>query len=404
MATTTHSLWQAGSWGLIAALAAIVAVPPGGAGCAGPLEQPTGSTTELPAGDVLTETLAYAGDEAVLPTLRAFSQSLADLEVAVADWQAAPTDDGARAAAQQAWVDAMDAWQQAELMQLGPAGSSLTALGGLDLRDRIYSWPSINPCRVDQETVEGDYAEPGFADSELVNVLGLDALEQLLFSGDGNTCPGQVVINAEGTWDALGSQGVAANRAAYAAVLVDDLTLQADTLVAEWEGGFAADLAAGGGVYGSQQEALNALFDAVFYLEKTTKDAKLATPLGIVDCSTGTCPEAAEALPSGTSHLWVRSNLQGFRSMFVQGERSGFDALLVDLGHEDLATEVVARLDAADAAAAALEVPVDAAVDSDTEALQALHDAVKGVADLLKGDIATVLTLQIPAEAAGDND
>ena len=34
-------------------------------------------------------------------------------------------------------------------MQLGPAGSSLSAVAGADIRDEIYSWPTINPCRID---------------------------------------------------------------------------------------------------------------------------------------------------------------------------------------------------------------------------------------------------------------
>ena len=37
-----------------------------------------------------------------------------------------------------------------------------------------------------------------------------------------------------------------------------------------------------GAVYGSAQEGLNAVSDAMFYLEKETKDMKLAKPLGIM--------------------------------------------------------------------------------------------------------------------------
>ena len=63
--------------------------------------------------------------------------------------------------------------------QLGPAASALTT-GGEGLRDEVYSWPTVNPCRVDQETgcagrvSGGELAEPhgpiqselGEADSE----------------------------------------------------------------------------------------------------------------------------------------------------------------------------------------------------------------------------------------------
>ena len=49
-------------------------------------------------------------------------------------------------------------------------------------------------------------------------------------------------------------------------------------------------------------------------------------------------------------------------------------------------------------------MPLQDAIVEQPADVEALHAAVKRVADALKGDIATVLTLQIPAEAAGDND
>ena len=51
-------------------------------------------------------------------------------------------------------VATMAAWQELEGLQIGPAGSSLSTIGGQDLRDEIYSYPNVNRCRSDQETVE----------------------------------------------------------------------------------------------------------------------------------------------------------------------------------------------------------------------------------------------------------
>jgi len=389
------------SLGVLGGLASAAWWAPGG--CAGPLEEAPG-TPPATEGDVLGQTLANTGSEVILPALRdasAASQALAD---AVDVWVASPEGSAERDAARAAWEEAMAAWQVVEVMQVGPAASSLTAAGGEDIRDYVYSWPTVNPCRVDQETVETDYASGSFVDDELVNVLGLDALEHLLWAGDGNVCPSQVAINADGTWDDMGDSERAAARAAYAQVLADDVVARSSELVGAWEGGFADELAGGTGVYSSQAEALNALFDGLFYLEKTTKDRKLGTPLGLVDCAEATCPDDAESLPSGTSHLWLAANLDGFRRVFVGGEGWGFDDLLVEQGHDDLAVEVVARLDEADAAVAALTAPIDEGVQSDLATVEAAHAALKGVGDLLKGDLATVLTLDIPAEAAGDND
>ena len=77
------------------------------------------------------------------------------------------------------------------------------------------------------------------------------------------------------------------------------------------------------------------------------------------------------------------------------------DDLLAAVGREDLAREVIVALDDADTAVADLDAPLDTV---DAAKLTAAHTAVKTVADLLKSDVATVLTLQVPSEAAGDND
>lgn len=389
------------SWSTLGVLGAAAWWLPGG--CAGPLEEAP-STTAGPAGDVLELTLRRTADEVILPALRDASTAAEALVVATEAWEANPSGDAERDAARDAWEAAMAAWQVVEVMQVGPAGSSLTAAGGEDVRDYVYSWPSDNPCRVDQETVEEDYADASFVDDELVNVLGLDALEHLLWSGDDNTCPSQVVINSEGTWDDLGDTGVAANRAAYAAVLAASVDERTEGLVAAWEAGFAEQLATGTGVYDSPQAALNALFDGLFYLEKTTKDRKLATPLGLLECAEATCPEEVEAQLSGTSHRWLQANVDGFRRVFEGGEGWGFDDLLADAGHADVASDTLAALDAADAALAALQGPVDEQLVAAPGDVEAAHAALKSVGDLLKGDIATLLTLEIPAEAAGDND
>ncbi|MEI8640767.1 imelysin family protein [Pseudoalteromonas sp. Hal099] len=53
-----------------------------------------------------------------------------------------------RAQAQQAWLDTMAGWQQAEMMQMGPL---LDNAG--QLRNQIYSWPTFSRCGIDQDVV-----------------------------------------------------------------------------------------------------------------------------------------------------------------------------------------------------------------------------------------------------------
>ena len=49
--------------------------------------------------------------------------------------------------AQQKWFDTMIQWQELEVMQVASLGSSLTTVGGQDVRDNIYSWYLSNPCQ-----------------------------------------------------------------------------------------------------------------------------------------------------------------------------------------------------------------------------------------------------------------
>ena len=90
----------------------------------------------------------------------------------------------------------MIAWQATEVLQR-PCGTDQTlepAVGAMGLRDEIYSWPTVNQCRVDPELVEAKFTDLGFFDQELNNVYGLDASEYLLFaSGTDNACPPQAL-------------------------------------------------------------------------------------------------------------------------------------------------------------------------------------------------------------------
>lgn len=364
-------------------------------------------TTAVSAG--VSDVLAAAGPEVVLPAIASFLVEIDALEVALEAWEAggAPQSDVGSIQAQ--FTAAMLAWQELEVMQIGPAGSSLTAVAGADLRDEIYSWPTINACRVDQETVEAEWDSADFFEANLVNSYGLDALEYILWDDLDNDCPSQVDINVNGTWDALGDDGVIANRAAFARALAAQLRAQGEALQAAWDpdgDDFSGKLALANAAtpYASEQEALNAIFDAMFYLEKTTKDRKLAHPLGEQDCGTETCPEDVEHLYSGLGAAAIEANLLGFQALFTGGGGYGFDDLLVEVGHGDLAEEILTDIDDALALAATITAPLDELIETSPGEVQALHDAVKDICDDLKGDLATVLVLEIPAEAAGDAD
>lgn len=362
----------------------------------------------------IAEVLQAVWPDVVEPATADVVEAAHALDAACVAWAAAEASggdaDAARDAARAAWRALMARWQRVELLQVGPAASS-PAVGGLGLRDRIYSWPTTNPCRVDQETVERGFDDPAFFDEELVNVFGLAALETLLFSADDtNSCPPQVAINADGSWSALGVDGVRQNRADYAAAVAARVATDANALVAAWDpaqGDFAGRLGAAGSAgsgFKSPEAGLNAVFDALFYLDLSVKGDKLGAPLGLEDCGATSCLSLVETPLAGGSNTWIAENLVGFRALYEGGSGPGLDDLLVELGHEDVAAAMATALDEADAAAAALQVPVDQAVSGDPTAALALHAALDRVTDLLETDVATALLLVVPDDAAGDVD
>jgi hypothetical protein len=294
------------------------------------------------------------------------------------------------------------------MVQIGPAGSEVKVTGGVNLRDEIYSWPTTNPCRVDQVTAKFDYESETFFDDALVNVYGFDALETILFSpANENVCPSQVSINRDGLWTDLGADGIATSRAAYATVVSNQMVSNITDIHEAWNTGFADDLA-NAGQPGSSFESyilgVNAIFDALFYLETQTKDRKLGWPLGLTDCGEDDCTGEIETPVAGGSQDWLSANLEGFRTLFTGGDGGGMDDLLISVDNEQMVIDMIAALDAADSATQNLTMPLDQGVSDDLAAVESAHADVREVTTILKNDMATILTLQVPSEAAGDND
>lgn len=345
-----------------------------------------------------------------------FAASAAVLATAAEAHAAAPTE-ASHAAAQDAWVEAMMLWQSLELAQFGPAARMTDSAGGEGLRDEIYSWPIDNPCRIDQVLVAQEFTAPDFAD-EPPNVRGLDALEYLLFAGAENACSEGSAINTSGDWDALSEGEIASRRAGFAAVVATLVRDEADALAAQWNtetGAFYAALTSAGNgseLFATRRDALNVISNALFYLDKETKDMKLALPTGLSGCAEATCPEALESFYAHVSGESVAANLVAFAALYhgsfdhagTADDAIGFHELLIELGAEPLATELAAAIAAAVEMATADVAPLYERLESDPEGVLALYDAVKAITDLLKTQFVGVLDLELPQRAAGDND
>lgn len=305
---------------------------------------------------------------------------------------------------QENWKRAMSAWQRLEVLQFGPTGSS-TKPGGLDIRDHVYAWPLFSRCATEDVMVSKQY-ENGVS-RLLVNRRGLTALEYVLFyAGDDVSC-------SAAAWTALTPAERTARKQAFAAALAADVKVQADALVAAWEGGFIDTMkTAGPGnrTYMTTAGAMNRVSDAMYYVEKEVKDVKLAVPMGLRDCAAAPCLETLESQYAHHNTANVRANLVAFRQLLEGCDDDayagiGFDEALVAANAGDLANRMRTNLIAAEAALDAIEEDdLSVALVNDPASVRAFYDAVKSVTDLLKSEFVTVLDLEPPMGLEGDND
>ncbi len=372
-----------------------------------------GEGAPLPEGGVFRRAdLLRAFGECSLTNARAFvplAEELARATKAASDTPTAET----LAAAREAWNRAIDHWQRLEVMQYGPSGPT-SRPGGLEMRESIYSWPLGGRCLVEQILSSKGYEAPTF-NAGLVNTRGLLALEYLLFyEAADNACAPTASINATNAWASLGAEEIAKRKRAYAHAAANDLVTRARELANTWEptgGNFVAEMSSAGQgskVFATDQAAFNSVSDALFYVEFEVKDMKVARPAGLLDCATGTCPEAIESLYAKRSKVHIRNNLLGTK-MLISGcdgpAALGFDDLLRAVGQGALADDLVRLADAAVVAVDAIEeTELDAALVSDLPSVRALHEAIKRLTDRLKTDFVSILDLEIPKKIEGDND
>lgn len=338
----------------------------------------------------------------------AFETAAGGLATAAAAWAEAP-DDARRAAARTAWERAIDAWEPADILHYGPT-AAFDLPGGRNLRAGIYAWPDVNRCLIEQQLVSRAYERPDFGELA-TSTRGLAAVEYLLFyAGDDTACAATDAAHTA-AWAALTPDERTRRKAAYARAAAADVATRARSLVAAWQpAGFADQLATAGRgstLFATQQVAISAVAEGLFALDTDVKDARLAVPLGLRGCATGTCPQALESPYAGRGRAHLRHTLAGARMLLqgcAAGGNLGYDDLLASAGAPSLASSLLGDLAAAEAAVDALpDAPLADTLARDPAALRRVHDAVKALTDALKMEF--TMTLQIrSARVEGDND
>jgi uncharacterized protein len=355
--------------------------------------------------DIRSSLLKSIRSEVIIPLLNQFEPKLTSLRVAI---EAQDLE-----SAREAWRSSMLAWHQLELLQFGPAGISGLRVGGEDIRDQIYAFPLTNPCRVDQVLVAQNFTESKWAETASINVIGLDAIEYLLFQEGGESvCPVQSKLIRDGEWAAFQEdENNAANQKwSYLKVLIAGVQAKYQLLLAAWMGSFGVAFEEAQEPFTSQREVVDQIFAGIFYLDEVIKDLKIGAPVGIyMTCLESRCPELLEHRRSMLSRQAIESNLTALLAIFEgkvaeSTEASfGFSKLLIAEGASELSREleglIVSNLERI------REMPsLEQSLDESPEEVEALHASIKELCDLMKSQMVTVLNLSVPQEGAGDND
>ena len=334
-------------------------------------------------------------------TVTTVKTSLTQLDSDVASYCSAQ-DAGSLSTAQAQWTTTMAAVQKMEVMQFDAIATE---------RNQFYNWPSNDNCKVDFQ-IATDPTEDitGVATGR----RGLNAVEYILFEED--TLASCTSFSAVEEWVAETSPATRKQaRCDYAKVVTADLVNRASALETELS---TLDLTT---KLNSLQAAANSISDALFYVDKQTKDAKLIAAL----------PQAAdgefkatslESQFANTSKEHMKNNLLGAKAIFTANDQTGFEDYLIAAGQQEIADNMIAALDAALANLDAIDADFYTAVsnasdkaacinttdyvagDSDIIKLCALQKNIKAFTDLLKEDFVMVLKFTKPAAADGDND
>lgn len=359
----------------------------------------------LLAGEFTRERLRSAAADCAMYRYCGFRAAARALDEAVSAY-ASDRSDARRAAARRAWRDAMNQWSEAELFQFGPAASVAESAGkdtfqGRGFRDRIYSWPSIAQCRVEEQVL----AKPKTLDGVLISGRGLFAIELALFhSAAESACSASSETGQ--AWMKLSAAARDEQTASYARTVAADVKAQSEALVDAWSsdaGNFKPKFVSASG-YPDEQTALNVLGWALVYVEKEVKDWKLGIPAGYTLTSPVSGPETPFAKVGTQS---IRANLRGFRALYQGcGESNqglGFDDWLSEVGHGELSAQLLDALAGAEKAIDSLG-PLDTA---SKQKLVSTYEALRKLTDLLKGDLfgtGSPLNLKLPANVEGDTD
>jgi uncharacterized protein len=321
------------------------------------------------------------------------------------------------------WKETMLSFHKVSMSGVGPLTDNNRALF-----NKIYSWPVVSECGIDQEVIKNQGGV--LADDVLANRRSLSALEYLLFESTlTSKCSAFAEPKAK-EWSAKSEFEKKQDRCQYAKKVAQDVQKNAELLRNAWapdKENYTVALI-DKSIHSSVNQAVNALTDSLFAFEDF-RDNDLAIPLGLhADCkdASGKCLESLEHPWSGIAAEAAIAQMQGFKeaffgSKFENESAFGFDDYLVSKGHSAVAQSMKDNLASALQGMGQLAVQDPAlrnsilnakkencnVFDSPKESLDfvcQIYKDIQNVTSTLKIDVMIILALNVPTGHAGDAD
>lgn len=295
------------------------------------------------------------------------------------------------------------------------------------LADNIYSWPYIDQCGIDRSVV--NYAKTGVADTSIFHTAkGLGAIEYLLFEKSlVSKCNLRANPDVK-SWNAKPADEKMLERCEVAAALSSDLVSMTTQLEDDWnpsKGNYTVRMI-DNTIHENLNASTNALVDSLFIGIEKVKDARLGKPLGRhKECLNDNkkCPEMSEHALSGLGVQAVAAQVAGFKAVWTGDYESvsgiGLEDFVRQQGRSEVADtmnayisdslktadiissekSLVEMIDEMDSAQCLATTKSDRRVD-----VCAFHADVREVANLLKIEVFSILSLRLPSFGQGDND
>jgi predicted lipoprotein len=313
-------------------------------------------------------------DQVVVPAYERYADAIEELPASIEALCASP-DQERLAAAQQAWREAMRAWQHAQPISFGPVVDQ-------GLAPQIEFWPDKHGTagrQFSQAMADRDPSllDPAELPGKSVGLTSMVSLERLLFGDD--------VLEPDGGDYAC----------AWAFALARHQEGLAEALADAWAGpdGFGAVVAgadAGNDEFFSAYDPAAALYRSLADTLDGAIQVKLEPPMGdSIEAARG---KRAENWRSGMALPSVAANLETARALYATA--GGFGDLLLALGGDPaLDEQLCAGFDQALQTAREIPMPLVEAVEDPAarEQVQQLVDQIKQLREPIRGPVAAAL-------------